>query len=204
MTEPDAPFKHLVDTAERVCGPRDRPNLAARAKLRRALRHKSLMTLDALTVIGDAIGDHDPRRIIEAKIGVCALYAAHGQPAASVIWTTPAALLAEAKASNSTKASNSISADRAGRELIGLLREHDPASLVRRCNRVLTMCAKAAGVDTARTDWGRLFADIVNLTGDDPDRRARVETRWARDFARLPAPQPSTTPDAGRQPAQAT
>lgn len=182
MTEPNKPFEQLTALVERVCGTAESPNLGNRAKLRRALRAEgSLATFEALSLIGSAIGDHDTARLIELKAGTAALYAAHGKSDQSRPWTTLGHLLGEAHRSD-----NGISPDRAGRELLGLLGETDSAVLVHRCHRALTLCAKAGSVDTARMDWGRLLADLLALTGENPDRRRNTHDRWARDFARIP------------------
>ena len=182
MTEPSKPFEQLTALVERVCGTAESPNLGNRAKLRRALRAEgSLATFEVLCLIGSAIGDRDTARLIELKAGTAALYAVHGHPGRNQPWTTLGRLLDEAHRSD-----NGITPDRAGRVLVGLLQETDPARLVRRCHRALTLCAKAGGVDTARMDWGRLLADLLVLTGEDPDRRRKTHDRWARDFARIP------------------
>ena len=191
--EPDddqPPPTRFTRTLERVCGTINKPNLGNRAKLRRGLRTGTITTPEALTVIGRAIGDRDTREVIEMKAGVAALYAAHGKPGRSRRWTGPALLLRNAVASRA------ISDNRAGRELVGILRETDPASVIRRCHRALTLCSKSARVDPASIDWNRLLADLLTLTGTDPQRRQRTETRWGRDFARIPrtTTPPSPTP----------
>ena len=179
MVEVNQPFEEFAKLVAGVCGQAEQPNLANRAKLRRTLRSTDrLATPEVLSLIGAGIGERDTRRIINLKAGIAALYAAHGKPRRSHPWTTPAQLLGEASRSQD------ISADRAGRELLGLLRETDPAALIRRCHRALTLCRRADA--PARIDWARLLADLSALTGDDRDRRSKVEDRWARDYAKIP------------------
>ena len=184
MTASNRPYESFVGYVERYCGSADSPNLGNRAKLRRALRatQGNMATFEALSVIGGALNDRDSARRIEIKAGIAALYAAHGQPLRSQPWVGPAQVLREAKASGK------ISDNRAGRDLLGILRDRDPSGLIRRCHRALSLCEKTAKVDVARTDWGLLLADLIALTSEDPDERLRVEKRWARDFARIPAP----------------
>ena len=173
-----SPPTGFTRTLEAACGTAENPNLGNRAKLRRSLRSagSSMATTDALVVIGRAIGDRDTRETVEMKAGVAALYAAHGKPGRSQLWRGPASHLRDAV--HNKKISN----DRAGRELLGILRETDPANIIRRVHRTLTLCANST-VDTSRTDWDRLLADMLAFTGDNKERRQRAETRWGRDFA---------------------
>ena len=195
MAEQSPPFEAFIGLVQRACGPADRPNRANRATLRRALLpNKQFATFETLSIIGAGVNEHDTSRLVALKVGVAALYATHGRPGSSQPWTTPATILGEATSRSETK-SKTISADRAGRELLGVLRETDAAAQIRRCHRAMTLCGEAA----ARVDWGRLIADLAALASGDAGRRRKVEDRWARDYARIleSAPIPSTAETVG-------
>ena len=194
---------HFASVLTRVCGPARAPKRSNMAVLRRALTYPNGPGCDptAMRVIGAAVSPKDSMRTVTAKVGVASLFAHHSDHTTGTPWRTPGAVLAEA-----SSRSSAMRADRAGRDLHRLLQTTDMERSLRLLHRMLSMCAPLG----ANLDWGLLVQDLIFLTGASPaprpgrdpaaearraawarDRRLRVRSRWARDFASLPHTDPA-------------